>query len=111
MDFQSEIGTENLNILFDAALEFGEHWRRPLLEWARELLPELDASRQEGVSRYIEQVRDEIEDYVAARYNESAPEQMAAEEIRVWIRGSFPWMTEDNVRRAHSQAMYYAWHG
>jgi hypothetical protein len=100
-----------LNILFDAALEFGQYWRRPVIEWVEELLPELDPARQKRVSGYIAQVRGAIEDYAADRYAEAAPEQTSAQTIYAWIGQNYPWMDDDNLRRAYSQAMYYAWHG
>jgi|GEM_PF-463433 len=102
----------DLNLLYDKSLEFGEHWLRPLAEWARELWPEWDIEKQAEISRYIEKARKEINDYINANYDLSPDKStISREEIKNWIRKNYPWMTEENVSRGYSQGMYYAWHG
>ena len=99
---------EDLNLLYECALEWGEHWLRPLIEWAKELFPEWDEEKQIEICAYIDSVRDEINDYISDRYDQ---EKHPKENVKNWIKQKFPWMTDDLVARGYSQGMYYAWHG
>lgn len=101
------------NVLFDAALEFGENWRRDLRVLAAERLPTLDRHEHAAVAREVEDARGWIEQWVLGRWQAvhgdwSRADTKAAE---VHIRAAYPWMDERNVSHAINQATYYAWHG
>ena len=49
-----------LNILYDAALEFGANWRRALVELANERLPNLNQSDCEELCFLVEKAREGI---------------------------------------------------
>lgn len=106
--------TDDLNTLFAAALEFGSDWRRPLAELASERLPERTDAQRRDLVQTVGACRDAIEDRIRERYEAvngswaASGEQAAAES---WIIRNFPWVTIENVRRAVSQGVYYAWHG
>jgi len=102
----------DLNLLYDKSLEFGKHWLRPLVEWARELWPQRDIEKQTEISQYIEKVRDEINEYIYDKYDRSVDKLTVSDEnVKTWIRKNYPWMSEENISHAYSQGMYYAWRG
>ena len=52
------------NLLFDAALEFGENWRRDVAALAAERLPGLSEDERAALSKEIEAARRAIEQWV-----------------------------------------------
>ncbi len=102
----------NLNILFDASLEFGSNWMRPIKELAQERLPELTEEESSEISLYIEQVRSDINGFISDKYDYRIQNTViAAAEIKQWIKENYTWMNKKNISHAYSQGMYYAWHG
>ena len=101
-----------MNLLYSKALEFGEHWLRPLIEWAQELWSDWDRERQIEISEYVKTVRSEINEYIASQYNyKIGALSVPDENVKKWIKQNYPWMTEENIIRGFSQGMYYAWRG
>ena len=101
----------DLNIIYDASLEFGENWRRPITELTRERLPNIDESLLLEMSNYIEEVREDIEQLVYDNYADIIAKKISEKEVKDKILGSYPWMNNENVNHGFSQGMYYAWHG
>jgi hypothetical protein len=103
---------DDLKKLFNVSLEFGEHWCRPIIEWARKLWPGWDSGKQMEISNYISSVRNNIEKYILDRYDYKKGQLTVSEEqVKGWITQNYPWMSSENVTHAYSQGMYYAWHG
>ena len=101
------------NLLFEAALEFGPDWRRPVGELAAERLPHLESDEIRSLSEEISTARTAIESWIANRcldvgLNWSPSDH---EDAKRYISANYPWMTSPNVTRAVSQGMYYVWHG
>ena len=101
------------SVLFDAALEFGQNWRRDVSLLAAERLPELDQGARAAIVEDIENTRTSIEDWILIRWVAvgGSWSQADARAARAFIRGTYPWMDERNVAHAVSQGTYYAWHG
>lgn len=104
---------EILNMVYSASLEFGEHFHRPVIEIVEELYPRIDSDEKTSIAEYIEQTRDTIEQYFYDGYdcgNENANKELQRRG-KQWIKNKYSWMNCENVDRAASQGMYYAWHG
>jgi hypothetical protein len=104
---------EDLNVLYDAALEFGENFRRPVVELAAERLPHLPPEERERLAGAVTQCRADVEDHIVgmyATYGDSWPDH-AKDEAHDWIAEHFPWMSEENISHGISQGVYFAWHG
>ena len=101
------------NVFFDAALEFGNNWRRDLMSLARERLPELDAAEQDLLASEIDQARSSIEHWILDRWQAARGEWHTADaqDARPFIAKAYPWMDPRNVEHAISQGTHYAWHG
>lgn len=101
------------NVLFDAALEFGDNWRRDVAELAAERLPGLDADVCRSLAKEIEMTRNSIEDWVLSRWDAAHGRWTRADAAaaEAHIRATYPWMDQRNVARAINQSTYYAWHG
>jgi hypothetical protein len=101
------------NLLFDAALEFGENWRRRVASLAAERLPELGQADRDALAQEIEHARNSIEDWIQGRWDAVGGDWSKgdAAAARAFIRASYPWMDGRNVAHAISQGTYYAWHG
>jgi hypothetical protein len=102
-----------LNALFDAALEFGENWRRDVASLAAERLPELDQAERDVIVKEVENARDSIEQWIVSRWELVHGDWSKADAgaAGAFIRATYPWMGERNVTHAISQGTYYAWHG
>ena len=100
-----------LNILYEAALEFGINWRRPLKELASERLPNLQQSDREELCLSVGKAREAIEKYVENHYEYKKGLTVPEEEAFLWIKQNYPWMSRRNIARGISQGLYYAWHG
>jgi hypothetical protein len=105
--------SDALNKLFDAALEFGVNWRAPVMELASERLPQHSPTERAELAATIEDCRNSIEDHVRDSYDRNGGEwgEDESRATATWIKHTYPWMTEENVRHAISQSVYYAWHG
>jgi hypothetical protein len=104
---------EDLNVLYDAALEFGENFRRPVVELAAERLPLLPTDVRSELADLVERTRTEVELHIEgeyARYGDAWPDE-AKVAVHDWITDQYPWMDERNVSHAISQGVYFAWHG
>ena len=104
---------EDLNVLYDAALEFGENFRRPIVELAAERLPQLSSDVRLDMADLLERARREIELHIEheyAKYGDAWPDE-AKVAVHDWITDYYPWMDERNVSHAISQGVYFAWHG
>jgi hypothetical protein len=104
---------EDLNVLYDAALEFGENWRRPVDELAAERLPHLDEDDRAVLVGLVTACRQQVETHIEEVYAVHGDDWPSDVEpaVREWILDRFPWMTEANLSHAISQGVYYAWHG
>lgn len=71
-------GRDSRNVLFDAALEFGENWRRDVAVLAAERLRGLEADVRESLAKEIEDARDSIEEWVLG----CRPRQVVARRCR-----------------------------
>ena len=103
----------DLNVLYDAALEFGENFRRPIPDLAAERLPALGDSERSSLAEAVELCRRDIELHIEeeyARYGDDWPDD-AKTAVHDWITERYPWMDEHNVQHAISQGVYFAWHG
>lgn len=101
------------NLLFDAALEFGQNWRREVTLLAADRLPELSQADRDLLAQQIEQARNSIEDWIQSRWDSVRGDWSKADAraARAFIRANYPWMDERNVAHAINQGTYYAWHG
>ena len=101
------------NVLFDAALEFGENWRRDVAVLAGERLPTLDQDERAGFAKEVEDARSSIEQWVLSRWEAVQGDwsRADAKACEAFIRAMYPWMDDRNVAHAISQSTYYAWHG
>jgi len=101
------------NLLFEAALEFGPNWRRPVGELAAERLPHLDPDKMRKLSEEVSAARAAIEAWIANRCLDVGLDWSPSdhEDSKQYICAIYPWMTLPNVTRAVSQGMYYVWHG
>ena len=100
-----------MNILYDAALEFGANWRRPLVELANERLPNLNQSDCEELCFLVERAREGIEKYIENHYEFEKGLTVPEEEVILWIKQNYPWLSDKNISHGMSQGLYYAWHG
>ena len=103
----------DLNRLYDASLEFGPNWRRPIPELAAERLTHLSLDEQAEISALVGECRGAVEDQVAKVHHEVGGDWTTAlvDEVEEWITARFPWVDADNRSHAISQGQYYAWHG
>lgn len=102
-----------LNKVYSASLEFGENWRRPIVEIVGELYPQMSETDKTEIAIYVAQTRESIEKYFWDRYdykNDSVNSKLQSMG-KQWVKEQYPWMNDDNINHAISQAMYYAWHG
>ena len=100
-----------LNILYAASLEFGEDWRRPLPELAKERLSHLNETEITEAAALIYDVRNNIEQLMFDNYTKINERTVSKDQIKKEIQTRYPWMNEENVDHGFSQGMYYAWHG
>ena len=102
-----------LNDIFAASLQFGEKWRRPIIEWVKELYTYFEPNEQEILSSYIEKVRKNIEDFICVLYYEKHEKntEIIERDTKTLIAKEYPWMNSDNVSHMVSQGIYYAWRG
>jgi len=104
---------DDLNVLYDASLEFGENWRRPIAELAVQRLPHIGPDDRAVLVDAVERCRRDVESRVEEQYNrygDSWPSD-AEPEVRQWVTERYPWMSEQNLSHAIAQGVYYAWHG
>ena len=104
---------EALNKIYELSLEFGKNWRRPVLTIVQEVSPNLSIEEQQRISVYIEETRNRVETYISKRYVGDQPEKISAlqRQGKKWIKAKFPWMQDETILHAISQAIYYAWRG
>lgn len=91
--------------LFDAALEFGESWRRDIAALAAERLPTMSQAERAALAEEIDHARTSIEQWILIRW-EDAPRGWSNADAGVasaFIRSACPWMAERNVAK-HRQA-------
>lgn len=100
-------------MLFDAALEFGDSWRRDIATLAAERLPKMNQAERAALAMEIEQTRTSIEQWILIRWEEAPGDWSKADAgaAGAFIRSTYPWMKERNVAHAIKQGTYYAWHG
>lgn len=113
MWFLRKRGKDARNVLLDAALEFGDDWRRDVAVLAAERLPGLSPEERAALAKDVEAARSSIEKWVLNRWDAAhgkwSHDDAAA--AAAHIRSTYPWMDERNVARAINQSTYYAWHG
>jgi hypothetical protein len=103
---------DDLNLLYDASLEFGAHYNRPLIEWTREFWPDRNEETRDNISRRIATVRAEINNYISDQYDYKAGKLTVSEkQVKNWIKQHYPWMTPENIAHGYSQGMYFALRG
>ena len=102
---------KKLNKLYDASLQFGKNWMRPLPELAIKRFPNLTETERDSMCRCVDIARDSINEYVQRHYDYEKGLNIAKEEAVLWIQQKFPWMSKKNISHGISQGLYYAWHG
>ena len=102
-----------LNDLYNASLQFGENWRKPIIELAEELYPNMPPIEQKELACYIKDTRDNIEKYIYDGYYNTYKDdtEMLRKKTSLYIENEYPWMNSYNVEHAISQGIYYAWRG
>lgn len=102
-----------LNSLFAKSLEWGDNAAKPIIEVATELFPHLLGAPLTEMSSYIKTVKTQIRDYFYDRYDykDDKKNSCLQKEGYEWIKANYQWMSSENITRAISQGMYYAWHG
>jgi hypothetical protein len=103
----------DLNELYDAALEFGANWRRPMRELAAERLVDRPQDYRDGIAAAVDECRTLIEGHIDSIHQQLQGQwtRAARDEVDAWLTQQFPWMTNRNRRHAINQGQYYAWHG
>lgn len=108
----AKFSDDELNVVYDASLEFGKNWLRPVAELAAQRLPGRSPEFYAAVAGVVEACRSEVEQHVAQehrRLNGKWSRRDAAA-VDAWMSGRFPWMNGRNRKRALSQGQYYAHH-
>ena len=105
------LNVKHMNILYDAALEFGANWRRPLIELAKEKLPNHNQPEYEELCFLVEKARKDIEKYIECHYEYGKGLVLPMKEVISWIKQNYPWMSNKNVSHGINQGLCYAWHG
>lgn len=95
MRVSKEFSDTDLNLLYHAALEWGENWRRPVGELAVERLPQRSPEYCSAIALAVEQCRGEIESRIWDLYERLEGNWTRADynEVETWIVEQFPWMT------------------
>ena len=107
---------EDLNVLneiYAKSLEFGDNICTPVGEIVKKLYPNISNEDKINLADYIEQTKDSIEKYFYDNYdykNEGVNAELQYKGEQ-WIKENYCWMNNENIKRAVSQGMYYAWHG
>jgi hypothetical protein len=113
MQLRRKRGTDARNVLFDAALEFGDNWRRDVSSLATERLPHMGSAERAVIAEEISEARVAIEEWIVERWNAINGHWSKAhsDAALAFIAEAYPWMHERNASRAVHQGTYYAWHG
>lgn len=103
---------DELNVVYDASLEFGSDWRRPVAQLAAERLPGRSPEFYESIARAVASCRSEVESHVAHEHRRLQGTWTSQDEVAVdeWLSERFPWMSRGNRRRGLRQGQYYAHH-
>lgn len=102
-----------LNEIYAKSLEFGDNICTPVDEIVKNLYPNISNEDKINLADYIEQTKDSIEKYFYDNYdykNEGTNVELQYKGEQ-WIKENYCWMNSENIKRAVSQGMYYAWHG
>ena len=68
-----------LNTVYSSSLEFGKNFHRPIIEIIEELYPDISNDEKISIVSYIEQTRNDIENYFYSNYdykNEDANKEL-----------------------------------
>ena len=105
MDKDKEI----MNTVYQKSLEFGENYRRPIMDIINESYPELSDTDKKRLERYITEVRTDIEQYFSDRSEQHHAffDDWVSFKGKVWIHKNYPWMNAENINHAISQAIYF----
>ena len=102
-----------LNTVYSSSLEFGKNFHRPIIEIIEELYPDISNDEKISIVSYIEQTRNDIENYFYSNYDYKSED--ANKELqhrgKQWIKNKYHWMNTENINRSANQGMYYAWRG
>ena len=102
-----------LNNIYDSALQFGENWRKPIIELVEEQYPNMSLIEQKELADYIEDTRNNIEKYIYDSYSNTNKEddKVLHNKVSLYIEKEYPWMNPHKIGHAISQGIYYAWRG
>jgi len=100
-----------LNKLYNASLQFGKNWMRPLPELACERFPNLSEIERDALCKCVDIARESVNEYVLKHYDNEKGLSISKVEAVLWIQCNFPWMSKKNISHGISQGLYYAWHG
>lgn len=108
------MNADDLNILYEASIEWGKHYDRDLEEWSKELFPKMSTEARAEIAAYIGTVKEEIYDYIWKNYtfdevNTNGNQVQAG--VKEWIRSGYPWMNEENIANVTNKGMYWVWKG
>jgi hypothetical protein len=100
---------EILNRIYDQSLAFGKNYRRPIKDILNESFPELSETDKKELEEYITNVRASIEKWI---FDQSENKNLLLQELlsfraQLWIKKNYPWMNQDNISHAISQAIYF----
>lgn len=102
-----------LNEIYAKFLEVGDNLCSPVGEIVKNLYSDILNEDKIRLADYIEQTKDSIEKYFYENYdykNEGVNAELQYKGEQ-WIKENYCWMNSENIKRAVSRGMYYAWHG
>ena len=93
-----------LNEAMNLCLEFGEHWRQPIVGRLLKTHPELDQPAAEALDRSVRGIRDWAHKLIASCMLEGTPTEV---DTRQQILDTCPWLDAKTMERLWSQGCYY----
>jgi hypothetical protein len=90
------------NLALDLALEWGQHFMQPTQPRLAKLHPELSAQQLDDYDAAARSVMKLAFDHVAGSPS------CERSQLAGIVRGQFPWVSDANLARLHSQGQYYA---
>ena len=99
-----------LNQGLSLAMEWGEHWLKPIQERLAVLHPELSKEELDGYNEVCRQAMFEGFEilYTLANPNQGENSSDVSTDRMGWMMEKYPWINKDNLSRLYSQGMYYA---
>lgn len=111
----SDSREEILNVGLKYLLEFGKNWMQPINRRLSKRFPHLTDAELEEFNRICEQVRNSSLNYMSevlqfiSDQQQGTTEKELKSKLTEWIKDQFPWVSRSNIKRIHSQGLYYGW--